>query len=187
MLIVAGLGNPGHKYAKTRHNVGYEVIDELAKVCGIRMKERRFRGLTGSGYLEGQKVLLLKPETFMNLSGDSIAEAVQYYKADPTQDLIVISDDINLPLGALRLRRKGSAGGHNGLKHIISRLESDAFLRVRVGVGDRVSAEEDLVSHVLGHFNRDEKRQMAEATARAAEAVRCIAAEGIDRAMNKYN
>ena len=186
MLIVAGLGNPGRKYAKTRHNVGYDVIDEIAKTCGIKMNEHRFQASVGTGFLEDEKVILIKPETYMNHSGESISEVVRYYKADPENELIVIVDDINLPVGGLRLRRKGSAGGHNGLKDIIGRLGSDAFIRVRVGVGEK-PADTDLVEHVLGRFSRQEKPVMHDAVKQAAEAVLSIVSEGMDRAMNKYN
>ena len=152
MYIIAGLGNPGKKYEGTRHNIGWQVVDELADKHGIRIMESRFRGLVGKGAIGGEKVLLLKPLTYMNLSGESIAEAVRFYKLDAATQLIVISDDISLDVGQLRMRKKGSAGGHNGLKNIIAHLGSEEFMRIKIGVGDK-PAGADLVDYVLGSFN----------------------------------
>ena len=161
MYIIAGLGNPGKKYEGTRHNIGWQVMDELADKHRIRIMESRFKGLVGKGVIGGEKVLLLKPLTYMNLSGESIGEAVRFYKIDETSRLIVVSDDISLDVGQLRMRKKGSAGGHNGLKNIISHLGSEEFMRIRIGVGDK-PAGSDLVDYVLGSFSKEEKKILDE-------------------------
>ncbi|MDE6976019.1 MAG: aminoacyl-tRNA hydrolase [Lachnospiraceae bacterium] len=186
MYIIAGLGNPGKKYEGTRHNIGWQVVDELADKHGIRIMESRFRGLVGKGAIGGEKVLLLKPLTYMNLSGESIAEAVRFYKIDAATQLIVISDDISLDVGQLRMRKKGSAGGHNGLKNIIAHLGSEEFMRIKIGVGDK-PAGGDLVDYVLGSFNRQEKETLAGTKKNAVLAIETIISDGIDKAMNLYN
>lgn len=186
MIIIAGLGNPGKKYEGTRHNMGFEVIDILAEKCGIRVNMLKSKALTGSGIIAGEKVLLVKPQTFMNLSGTSLAELVNFYKVDPATELIVISDDIELDPGRLRIRKSGSHGGHNGLKDIIARTGSDAFARIRVGVGKK-PAGWDLADYVMGHFGPKERGYVDEAQAAAAEAVITAVEKGIDAAMNGYN
>lgn len=186
MYIIAGLGNPGKKYEGTRHNIGWQVMDELADKHRIRIMESRFKGLVGKGVIGGEKVLLLKPFTYMNLSGESIGEAVRFYKIDETSRLIVVSDDISLDVGQLRMRKKGSAGGHNGLKNIISHLGSEEFMRIRIGVGDK-PAGSDLVDYVLGSFSKEEKKILDETKRNAVLAIETIISDGIDKAMNLYN
>ncbi len=186
MYIIAGLGNPGKEYGNTRHNVGYEVIDALAEKYNISVLELKHKALLGKGYIEGQKVILMKPLTYMNLSGESLRMAVDYYKADAEQDLIVISDDVSLPPGQLRVRKKGSAGGHNGLKNIIKMLGTENFRRIRLGVGEKPKAY-DLADWVLGHFNKEERAVMDEAVGKAVQAVGLTVTEGPDAAMNVFN
>lgn len=186
MFIIAGLGNPGIQYEKTRHNVGFDVIDELASRYNINVTERRFHGLTGTGIIEGRKVLLVKPLTFMNLSGDSIAEALNFYKADPEEELIVVSDDISLEPGMIRIRKKGSAGGHNGLKNIIARCGTDKFMRIKVGVGEKPQGW-DLADHVLGHFSKEDREKVDDAYKEAVTAALQMLEGEADRAMNTYN
>ena len=186
MYIIAGLGNPGKKYEGTRHNIGWQVMDELADKHRIRIMESRFKGLVGKGVIGGEKVIFLKPLTYMNLSGESIGEAVRFYKIDETSRLIVVSDDISLDVGQLRMRKKGSAGGHNGLKNIISHLGSEEFMRIRIGVGDK-PAGSDLVDYVLGSFSKEEKKILDETKRNAVLAIETIISDGIDKAMNLYN
>lgn len=186
MYVIAGLGNPGSKYEKTRHNAGFQVIDRLAEKYHIDMKMKRHRAVCGTGLIEGVRVLLVKPQTFMNLSGESIREAVRFSGADPQSEFLVIYDDVSLPPGQLRIRKKGSAGGHNGMKNIILHLGTQEFVRVRVGVGEK-PAGYDLADYVLGHFSKEEEKQMEEAFERAADAVAVILKEGTDRAMNQFN
>lgn len=186
MYIIAGLGNPGKEYENTRHNAGYEVIDALAEKYNISVLELKHRAMIGKGYIEGQKAVLVKPLTFMNLSGESLRMVVDYYKVDAEQELIVVSDDISLPPGQLRVRKKGSAGGHNGLKNIIQMLGTENFQRIRMGVGEKPKGY-DLVDWVLGHFNKEEKAVMEEAAAKAVHAVELILTEGADAAMNEFN
>ena len=185
--IIAGLGNPGRKYDGSRHNVGFDVIDELVDRHHIDHPVRFGKALIGKGRIGEKKVILVKPLTYMNLSGEAVREIVQFYKADPADHLIVISDDIDLPVGRMRVRMKGSAGGHNGLKNIILHLGSNAFARVRVGVGGKADPRMDLADHVLGHFSREEEKEMELMRAKAADAVECILRDGADRAMNVYN
>ena len=186
-IIIAGLGNPGRDYEGTRHNVGFEVIDELAELTGLTSPIRFGKSMIAKGRLDGHRIILLKPMTYMNLSGEAIREAADFYKIDPKAGLIVISDDINLAEGKLRIRPKGSAGGHNGLKNIIAQLGTEEFARVRVGVGAKPDPDGNLVNHVLGHFSGDSRAVMDEAEKRAAEAVRCILTDGIAAAQNRYN
>lgn len=186
MYIISGLGNPGKEYENTRHNAGYEVIDALAEKYNISVSELKHKAMIGRGVIEGQKVVLVKPLTFMNLSGESLRMVVDYYKAEVEQELIVISDDISLPPGQLRVRKKGSAGGHNGLKNIIKMLGTENFQRIRMGVGEKPKGY-DLVDWVLGHFNKEERAAMEEATAKAVRAVELMLTEGADAAMNEFN
>ena len=186
MYIIAGLGNPEPRYRGTRHNTGFEVIDLLSEKYGIHLDQEKHRAMCGRGLIEGERVLLAKPLTYMNLSGESIAEIVSYYKADPNNDLIVISDDIDLDVGKIRIRPKGSAGGHNGLKNIISLLKTDGFTRLRIGVGAKPK-DWDLVDWVLGHFCGDDVAIMETARQRAAEAAVRIISTNVETAMNDFN
>lgn len=186
MYIIVGLGNPDGKYRNTRHNIGFDVIDVIADRNRIEVGERKHRALIGRGIVGGQKAVLVKPQTYMNLSGESVREVIDFYKADEKSELIVISDDISLDVGQIRIRRKGSAGGHNGLKNIILHLGHDEFQRVRMGVGEKPGGY-DLVDYVLGHFSKEEREVMDEAAVRAAEAVEVMIAEGADAAMNRFN
>ncbi len=186
MYIIAGLGNPGKEYGNTRHNVGYDVIDALAEKYNISVLELKHKALLGKGNIEGQKVILMKPLTYMNLSGESLRMAMDYYKADAEQELIVISDDVSLPPGQLRVRKKGSAGGHNGLKNIIKMLGTENFRRIRMGVGEKPKTY-DLADWVLGHFNKEERAAIDEASEKAVQAVRLMLTEGTDAAMNVFN
>lgn len=186
MYIIVGLGNPGREYLNTRHNIGFDVIDRLAEAEHISVSEKKHKAVTGKGCVAGQKCVLAKPVTYMNLSGESVRELTDYYKVDDTAELIVISDDISLGVGQIRVRKKGSAGGHNGLKSIIAHLGHDHFVRVKMGVGEK-PAGRDLADYVLGHFSGEERRTMDEACDRAAEAIRTIIADGADAAMNRFN
>lgn len=186
MYIIAGLGNPGREYGNTRHNIGFDVIDRLAEQEGIDVSEKKHKALIGKGVVAGQKCILAKPQTFMNLSGESVRALLDYYKADETWELIVISDDISLDVGQIRVRKKGSAGGHNGLKNIIAHLGHDGFIRVKMGVGEKPRGW-DLVDYVLGRFSAPEREMMDEAVLRAADAIRAILTQGADAAMNEYN
>ena len=187
MYLIAGLGNPGKDYDKTRHNIGFDVIDEIASKCGNPSFGKEHKALVAKTVVGGQKCLLVKPQTFMNLSGESIRAITDYYKIDALSELIVISDDIDLPVGGLRIRAKGSAGGHNGLKNIILNLGTDGFMRVRVGVGDSERGRDELIEHVLGRFLADDRILADKAIRDAAAAVETIITEGIQPAMNKYN
>ena len=186
MFIIAGLGNPTLQYRGTRHNVGFDVIDTLADKYNIAVETRKSRALIGKGIIAGQKVLLVKPQTYMNLSGESIGELVSYYKVDEEQELRVIYDDVSLDVGQLRIRRKGSAGGHNGIKDIIRHLGTDVFPRIKIGVGEKPKGY-DLADYVLGHFSREEREMMEEGYQKAAEAVEMILAGELDEAMNVFN
>ena len=185
MKIIAGLGNPGDKYVGTRHNIGYDVIDRIALDYKIDIHERKFKGLVGSGYIEGEKVVLVKPLTYMNLSGECIQEVTSFYKIDVTEDLLIICDDINLEKGQLRLREKGSAGGHNGLKSIIAHV-GDGFKRIRFGVGDR-DGRIDLADHVLGHIPKEDWDIIKEGVLNAEGAVKCWITADFATAQNQYN
>lgn len=186
MYIIAGLGNPGKQYEGTRHNIGWKVIDELAEKYNISVAESRFKGLTGRGMIDGERVILLKPLTFMNLSGECIGEAVSFYKIDETSQLIVVADDISLEVGQIRMRKKGSAGGHNGLKNIIAHLGHENFMRIKIGVGDKPEGC-DLVDYVLGRFSKEEEEILAESKRTAVLAIETIISDGIETAMNLYN
>lgn len=185
MYIIAGLGNPGTEYMGTRHNAGFSVIDELADKYNISVDMAKHKGLIGKGVIEGEKVILVKPMTYMNNSGECIREVMDYYKAD-IDDLIVVFDDISLVPGKLRLRAKGSAGGHNGIKSIIAHLGSDNFKRVKFGVGDKPKGW-DLADWVLGKFPTELYDDLRNGNEKACEAIACIMTEGITSAMNKYN
>ena len=185
MYLIAGLGNPTKEYDKTRHNVGFSVIDVLADRYRIDISEKKHKALCGRGVIEGQKVLLLKPQTFMNLSGESIRAAADYYKIEP-EEMIVIYDDISLDPGQLRIRLKGSAGGHNGIKNIIANLGTQDFPRIKVGVGAK-PPRMDLADYVLSRFGAGEQKLMEEAFGEAAEATVMMMTDGVERAMNHFN
>lgn len=186
MIIIVGLGNPGKEYVNTRHNIGFDVIDKLADEAGTEVAEKKHKALIGKGVLDGQKVILAKPQTYMNLSGESVRELIDYYKVDEENELIVISDDISLEPGNIRIRIKGSAGGHNGLKNIIQHLGHDKFLRVKMGVGEKPKGY-DLADWVLGHFSKEERPVLDEAIERAADAIKLMMNGDAAAAMNKYN
>jgi len=186
LYLIVGLGNPGREYENTRHNIGFDVLMTLAAQEKIPVLEKKHRAVIGKGTIEGCKCILARPQTFMNLSGESVRELADYYKVDEHSELIVVSDDISLDVGKIRIRKKGSAGGHNGLKNIILNLGHDAFIRVKMGVGQKPQGW-DLVDYVLGHFPPAERREMDEAAARAADAIRMILTQGADAAMNKFN
>lgn len=186
MYVIVGLGNPGSKYEGTRHNVGFRVLDCLASAYRIEINQRKHRALCGTGVIEGHRVLLLKPQTYMNLSGESVREVVDFYKIDPEEELLVIYDDVSLEPGQLRIRRKGSAGGHNGVKNILLHLGTQVFPRIRVGVGKKPE-DYDLADYVLGRFSKEEAGPMQEAFVRAASAAAAILTVGPDKAMNEFN
>ena len=184
--LVVGLGNPGPKYDWTRNNMGFLVIDELAEREKIPVQRLKFRALTNTALIGGQSVLLMKPTTYMNLSGRAVGEAAQFYKIPPER-VLVISDDVALPQGKLRVRRSGSAGGHNGLKDIIAHLGTDQFPRVKVGVGGKPHPDSDMADWVLGKFTGQDRKVMEEAIARAADAVTLFLDQGADQAMARFN
>ncbi len=186
MYLIVGLGNPGKEYQNTRHNIGFDVIDVIARQENISVTEKKHKALIGKGIIAGRKVILAKPQTYMNLSGESVRSLLDYYKADETEELLVVSDDISLPPGQLRIRKKGSAGGHNGLKNIIAHLGHDCFQRIKMGVGEKPEGY-DLVDYVLGRFDGTDRKIMDQAALAAADAVRLILTEGADAAMNLYN
>ena len=185
MFVIVGLGNPDKKYEHTRHNIGFDVVDALAAKYNIDIKDKKHKALCGTGVIEGMKVLLVKPQTYMNLSGESVADVVNFYKIDPEEDMIVIFDDISLEPGRIRIRKKGSAGGHNGIKNIIAMTGTSGFKRIKVGVGEKPQGW-DLADHVLGRFS-DEDRQNVEAIKNAMDAAVLIMQDETDRAMNLYN
>ena len=184
--LVVFLGNPGPKYECTRHNAGFMAADALAKDKGIKINRSRFKALTATVDLGGESVLLMKPQTYMNLSGEAVIQAVKFYKIAPDH-VIVVSDEMSLPIGKLRIRTKGSAGGHNGLKNIIAHLGTDSFPRIRIGVGAPPHPDYDVADWVLSVFRNKDAEEMAEATKRAAEAVECYVLHGPERAMNRFN
>lgn len=185
MYIIVGLGNPGKQYEHTRHNVGFEVIDILADQIGICIEEKKHKALCGRGILEGQKVVLVKPQTFMNLSGESVRAIFDFYKVE-SKDIIIVYDDVSLEPGQLRIRGKGSAGGHNGIKNIIAHLGTQEFPRVKVGVGEKPKGM-DLADYVLSRFSKEEQDTMEEAFHEAANAVTMMVKQDIDSAMNHFN
>ena len=186
MYIIVGLGNPTKEYQNTRHNIGFDVIDKLAERFSITVLEKKHKALIGKGIINGQKVILAKPQTYMNLSGESVRELIDYYKVDEETELIVIYDDISLDVGQLRIRKKGSAGGHNGIKSIIQHLGTDAFPRIKMGVGEKPKGY-DLADYVLGHFKKEERVIMDESVVTATKAVELMVIDEIGEAMNLYN
>ena len=186
MFVIVGLGNPTAQYEGTRHNAGFDVIDVLAEKYNISVDARKCRAFCGKGVIAGQKVLLVKPQTYMNLSGESVGGIVNYYKIDPESDLLVIYDDISLDVGQLRIRKKGSAGGHNGIKSIIAHLGTTVFPRIKVGVGEKPK-NYDLADYVLGHFSKQERELMEEGYEHASDAVEQIVQGEMEAAMNVFN
>ena len=184
--LVVFLGNPGPRYELTRHNAGFLTAAACEKDAGVKISRARFQALTGRIELSGAGVLLMKPQTYMNLSGEAAGQAARFFKLPPER-VIVVSDDVSLPLGKLRIRAKGSAGGHNGLKSIIAHLGTDAFPRVKIGVGAPPREDFDMADWVLGKFTGPDAKTMDDAAARAWEAVKCCITEGVDKAMNRYN
>ncbi len=186
MYIIVGLGNPGTKYESTRHNMGFITIDYLSREYNIPVNRLGFKSLYGQGIICGEKVILVKPQTFMNLSGQTVKEIVDFYKV-PHNNLIVIYDEISIPLGKLRIRPSGSAGGHNGMKNIIYLLENDKFPRIRVGVGMPDNPKMDIADHVLGKLSSEEIKILTETVKNAAKAVEIIITDSVSTAMNKLN
>jgi PTH1 family peptidyl-tRNA hydrolase len=185
MYIIVGLGNPTEKYQATRHNVGWDAITRLSDDYKIPLDFKKHKAICGKGYIEGEKVILAQPMTYMNLSGESVRELVDFYKVSP-EEVIVIYDDISLEVGQLRIRKKGSAGGHNGMKSIISHLGTDEFPRIKVGVGDKPKGW-DLADYVLSRFQGDEQASIRDALKDSSEACKMIITSGMDAAMNLYN
>src|SRR5699024_1930673 len=185
MKVIVGLGNPGKKYENTRHNIGFAAIDYIAEKEGININTGKHKALVGSGYIDGVKVLLVKPQTFMNLSGESLRPIMDFYKLEP-EDFLVIFDDIDLDVGRIRIRRKGSAGGHNGIKSIISHLGSMEFPRIKIGVGAKPPGY-DLADYVLGHFSKADQEILQERFEDVYDAVKLIVGDDITEAMNCYN
>ena len=186
MYIIAGLGNPGKDYVNTRHNIGFDVIDAIADKYRIDVSTIKHKALVGKGMIGSDKVILVKPQTYMNSSGESLIDVCQYYKIDVESELIVIYDDIALDVGAIRVRKNGSAGGHNGMKSIIKHLSTENFMRIRMGVGEKPK-NYDLADYVLGHFTQDERKLMDSGAKDALDAVELIMSDDIDKAMNKFN
>ena len=184
--LLVCLGNPGDKYENTRHNVGYMVADEVAERQRAPIQKLKFKALTNLLTISGEKVLVMKPITYMNLSGEAVRQAVDFYKVAPDH-VLVVSDDTALPVGKLRLRKGGSAGGHNGLKNIIQHLGTDQFPRVRVGVGEKPHPDYDMADWVLGKFRGEDKKAIDAAVKRAADAIECILSDGLDKSMNRFN
>lgn len=185
MYLIVGLGNPGAMYAKNRHNIGFQCLDVVAERGGIKLDKKSMNAVWGKGSLAAQDVILAKPQTFMNLSGRSVGELVRFYKLDPRRNLLVICDDLDLPVGRVRLRPNGSSGGQNGLKNIIEILGTQDFARLRVGIGRPLRA--DARDHVLNDFSRDEVPVITEIYGRVADAVEIFLTQGLERAMNRFN
>jgi peptidyl-tRNA hydrolase, PTH1 family len=183
MYLIVGLGNPGLEYRHTRHNVGFDIVDLIAEKYNISLNRIKFKGVCGDGFVGTEKVLLLKPSTYMNLSGESLVEAANFYKI-PRENIIVIYDDVSLAVGRMRVRPEGSAGGHNGMKNIILHLSSEVFPRIKVGVGQPQSG---LIPHVLGKFPKEEREVLEKLFEGAVEAAVAIIKDGITEAMNRYN
>ncbi|MDN4557899.1 aminoacyl-tRNA hydrolase [Clostridium perfringens] len=183
MILIVGLGNPGKKYEQTRHNIGFDVIDYMANKYNIDVNREKFKGICGEGFIENKKVILLKPLTYMNLSGESIRELANFYKLED-DEIIVVYDDISLDIGRLRIREKGSAGGHNGIKSIIQNLGGDKFPRVKVGVGQ---PKDNLVNHVLGKFSKEDREHIEKVIPVVSDAIVEIVKNDAKESMNKFN
>ena len=185
MYLIVGLGNPEEEYSKTRHNMGFNTINKLAEKYNIEVKQKKFQALYGSGIINNEKVILLKPQTYMNLSGNSVKEVIDFYKID-LKNLIVIYDDMDIEPGKIKIRKKGSAGGHNGMKSIIQQIGTENFGRIRIGIG-RPTHKGDEINYVIGAIPEDEVLKLEDGTEKAKEAVVDLIKNGIDDAMNKYN
>ena len=186
MYIIVGLGNPSKEYQNTRHNIGFDVVDYIAKYANISMDTKKHKAIIGKGIIEGHKVVLAKPQTYMNLSGESVRALIDFYKISIEDQLIIIFDDVSLDVGQIRIRKKGSAGGHNGIKSIIAHLGTTEFMRIKVGVGEKPKGY-DLADYVLGHFSKSERETMEESIKRCDDAIKMMIAQEIDKAMNQYN
>ena len=186
MKLIVGLGNPGRDYAGTRHNIGFGVITRISDQYNIPLSSKEHKAVCGKGFIGGEKVILAQPQTYMNLSGESVRGLVDYYKIDEEEELLVIYDDVSLGVGQLRIRKKGSAGGHNGMKNIISHLDTDVFLRIKIGVGEKPK-KYDLADYVLGHFSKAEREEMEAGYEKAVKAVAMLLRGEVDAAMNEYN
>ena len=184
MKVVIGLGNPGKKYEKTRHNIGFIAVDSLRKKLNVSDEREKFQALVSEKNIDGEKVIFFKPQTFMNLSGNSVIEIINFYKLDPKKDIIVIYDDMDLSFGDIRIREKGSSGGHNGIKSIISHI-GEEFIRIKCGIGAK---EKDAVEHVLGEFNQTEQKDLEEILEKIYNCViEMLSVQNLDRIMQKYN
>ena len=184
MYLIVGLGNPTKTYEGTRHNVGFDMIDVLAEKFSIDVTTKKHKALVGKGIIEGMRVILAKPQTYMNLSGEAVREIIDFYKIEP-EALIVIYDDIDIPTGTFRIRKKGSAGTHNGMRSVVQQIQSDQFPRIRVGIGSEKKV--DLINYVTGGVSKGEKELLEDALVKSAKAAACIVEKGIDKAMNEYN
>ncbi|MBQ9961548.1 MAG: aminoacyl-tRNA hydrolase [Firmicutes bacterium] len=184
MYIIVGLGNPGKKYEATRHNMGFMTVDQLAETHGIDVNKIKFKSLVGEGRIAGQKVLLVKPQTYMNLSGEAVRQVMDFYKIEP-EELIVVYDDIDIPTGQVRIRKKGSSGTHNGMRNILQHIQTEDFPRIRVGIGS--GKKEDMINYVTGNVSKSEREMYAESVKYAALGAACIVEKGIEKAMNEYN
>ncbi len=184
MYVVVGLGNPGRKYSNTKHNIGFELIDYISREKGVRVSKLKHKALLGEFSYKGERVVLVKPQTYMNLSGDAVLSIVNYYKL-PIENLIIVYDDVDIPLGNVRIRKSGSSGTHNGMKDIIYKLKDDGFPRVRIGIGKERNM--DLKNYVLSSYSKEEVPVMEEAVETAYKAILAFVEFGIDRAMNDYN
>lgn len=185
MYLIVGLGNPEQEYSNTRHNMGFDTVNKLAKQYNIEINKKKFKGIYGTGNIEGEKVIILKPQTYMNLSGESIKEAIDFYKID-NKNLIIIYDDIDIKPGTIKIRKKGGPGTHNGMKSVIQNIQMKEFSRVRVGIG-MPEYKDDLINYVIGKISEEEKEKLDKSTTKAKEAVIEIIKNGVDTAMNKFN
>ncbi len=185
MYLIVGLGNPEEEYGNTRHNMGFDTINKIANKYNIEINKKKFKGLYGTGIIEGQKVILLKPQTYMNLSGESIKEAIDFYKI-PEENLIIIYDDIDITPGIIKIRKKGGPGTHNGMKSVIQNIQTEKFPRVRIGIG-KPEQKGELIQYVIGPINKEDKEILDKATTQGKEAVIEIIKNGVDIAMNKFN
>ena len=185
MYIIVGLGNPENEYSKTRHNMGFNVVNKLEEKHNISISQKKFKGLYGTGFIETKKVAILKPQTFMNLSGESVIEIMNFFKED-LEKLLIIYDDVDIEKGEIKIRKSGSAGTHNGMRSIVSVLGSDKFPRLRVGIG-KPEENRDMIAHVIGNMSKEDEEILDKATSKAAEAVEELLKNGIDSAMNKFN
>lgn len=185
MYLIVGLGNPEEDYSKTRHNMGFNTINKIAKEYNIEVNKKKFDALYGEGFIENEKVILLKPQTYMNLSGKSIVQVVNFYKI-PMENVFVIYDDIDIEPGKIKIRKKGSSGSHNGMKSVVAELQTEDFARIRVGIG-KPEYKDDMINYVIGAIPEEEKNALDEGTTKAAKAMVSIIKDGIDNAMNKFN